>query len=224
MYPTNWKSFSLKFSTFYFNLNPNCGLYLPHLLYNTIYTFIKLFLCIICHFDLEFIKISVKTMTKIEFKPIGTIHSPFKDLDGMPIQPVGARGIKGEIKLNKKYKDGLKDLEGFSHIILIYFFHLSSGYSLEVKPFLDTEKRGIFATRAPKRPNPIGVSVVRLEKIEGTKIYISDVDIADGTPLLDIKPYIPNFDKHDDDDIKIGWFENKHHKAVEKKSDRRFLD
>ena len=170
------------------------------------------------------LKISVKTMTKIEFKPIGIIHSPFNDLEGMPIQPVGARGIKGKIILNDEHKDGLKDLEGFSHIILIYHLHLSRGYSLKVKPFLDTEKRGIFATRAPKRPNPIGMSVVRLEKIEGAELYISDVDIVDGTPLLDIKPYIPNFDKHNDDEIKIGWFEDKHHEAVDKKSDRRFLD
>ncbi len=163
-------------------------------------------------------------MTEIEFKSIGTIHSQFKDLEGMPIQPVGARGIKGKININDEYKDGLKDLDGFSHIILIYYLHLSKGYSLHVKPFLDTEERGVFATRAPKRPNPIGMSVVRLEKIEGTTIYISDVDIIDGTPLLDIKPYIPNFDKQDEDEIKIGWFENKHHNVVDKKSDRRFLD
>jgi len=101
--------------------------------------------------------------------------------------------------------------------------HLSKGYSLNVKPFLDNEKRGIFATRAPKRPNPIGMSVVRLEKIKDNIIYIEDVDIVDGTPLLDIKPYIPHFDRNKDDDIVIGWFENKHHEAVEKKSDGRFL-
>ncbi len=163
-------------------------------------------------------------MSTVEFNSIGIIRSPFKSLDGMPIQPIGARGIKGKIELNEEYKDGLKDLDGFSHIILIYHLHLSKGHSLEVKPFLDTQKRGIFATRAPKRPNAIGLSVVRLEKIEGTKIYISDVDIVDGTPLLDIKPYIPNFDKHNDDEIIIGWFEDKHHNAVDKKSDRRFLD
>ncbi len=91
-------------------------------------------------------------------------------------------GLKVKYTLIIEYKDGLKDLEGFSHIILIYHLHLSNGYSLEVKPFLDTEKRGIFATRAPKRPNPIGMSVVRLEKIEGNIIYISDVDVVDGTP------------------------------------------
>ena len=163
-------------------------------------------------------------MTKIEFKSIGIIHSPFKNLEGMPIQPIGARGIKGEINLNNEYKDGLKDLEGFSHIILIYHLHLSKGHQLTVKPFLDNEKRGIFATRAPKRPNPIGISVVRLEKINGSKLYISDVDIVDGTPLLDIKPYVPNFDRHNGDEIKIGWFEDKHHNAINKKSDRRFIE
>ncbi len=162
-------------------------------------------------------------MKTIEFKSIGTIHSPFKDLEGMPIQPVGAREIKGEIVINDEYKDGLKDLDGFSHIILIYHLHLSKEYKLEVKPFLDTEKRGIFATRAPNRPNPIGISVVRLEKIEGNKIYISDVDMVDGTPLLDIKPYIPHFDKNKDDKLTIGWFEEKKHDVVNKKSDRRFM-
>ncbi|MFZ0442120.1 MAG: tRNA (N6-threonylcarbamoyladenosine(37)-N6)-methyltransferase TrmO [Methanobacterium sp.] len=163
-------------------------------------------------------------MTTIEFNSIGTIHSPFKDLEGMPIQPIGARGIKGEIHLNEKYKDGLKDLEGFSHIILIYYLHLSKDYKLEVKPFLDTQKRGVFATRAPKRPNPIGMSVVRLNKIYGSTIFISDVDIVDGTPLLDIKPYVPHFDKQEEDKITIGWFESKYHEAVDKKSDRRFID
>jgi tRNA (adenine37-N6)-methyltransferase len=163
-------------------------------------------------------------MTTIEFNSIGTIHSPFKDLEGMPIQPIGAIGIKGEIHLNEEYKDGLKDLEGFSHIILIYHLHLIKDYQLEVKPFLDTQKRGIFATRAPKRPNPIGMSVVRLNKIYGSTIFISDVDIVDGTPLLDIKPYVPHFDKQEDDEITIGWFESKYHEAVDKKSDRRFID
>jgi tRNA-Thr(GGU) m(6)t(6)A37 methyltransferase TsaA len=163
-------------------------------------------------------------MNTIKFKSIGTIHSPFKDLEGMPIQPIGARGIKGEININPEYNGGLKDLEGFSHIILIYHLHLSKGHLLEVKPFLDTEKRGIFATRAPKRPNPIGLSVVKLEKIEENTIHIFNVDIVDGTPLLDIKPYIPHFDKHPDDDITIGWFEDKYNDASSKKSDGRFKE
>ncbi len=163
-------------------------------------------------------------MKTIEFKSIGTIYTPFNDLEGMPIQPIGARGVKGKIELYKEYTDGLKDLDGFSHIILIYHLHLCTGYSLEVKPFLDTEKRGIFATRSPKRPNQIGISVVRLEKIMGSTLYIHDVDMVDGTPLLDIKPYIPHFDKHEEDDVSIGWFEDKHHEASNKRSDRRFID
>ena len=161
-------------------------------------------------------------MKTINFKSIGKIHSQFKNLEGMPIQPIRARGIKGEIHLYEEYEEGLRDLIGFSHIILIYHFHLSDGYSLRVKPFIDNIKRGVFATRAPKRPNPIGISVVRLENIEGNKIYISDVDIIDGTPLLDIKPYIPNFDNWDDE-YKFGWLEEKQHKAVDKRSDRSFI-
>lgn len=159
----------------------------------------------------------------VVFNPIGIIYSPFKSIEGMPIQPVGARNIKGQIHLKKEYEGGLKDIEGFSHIILIYHFHLSKGYALEVKPFLDNIKHGIFATRAPRRPNPIGLSVVSIDKLDGNIIYISGVDIVDGTPLLDIKPYIPYLDKFDDEKLKLGWFEDKHEEAVNKKSDRRFL-
>ena len=163
-------------------------------------------------------------MNSVKYEPIGIIHSPYQDLHGMPIQPIGAQGVKGKIELKSEYIEGLKDLEGFSHIILLYHLHLCNGHSLKVKPFLDTEKRGIFATRAPKRPNPIGLSVVRLEKIEGNIIHISNVDIVDGTPLLDIKPYIPHFDKNEDETIAIGWFEDKHHEANSKRSDKRFVD
>ena len=161
---------------------------------------------------------------KIIYRPIGIIHSPFKDLEGMPIQPVGAKDIKGEIHIKEEFKEGLKDLEGFSHIVLIYHLHLSKGFNLHVKPFLDTVKRGVFATRAPRRPNPIGMSVVCLERIEGSKIIISNVDIVDGTPLLDIKPYIPNFDKCKGEKVRIGWFEDKHEEAHNIRSDDRFKD
>jgi tRNA (adenine37-N6)-methyltransferase len=139
----------------------------------------------------------------------------------MPLQPTGAIGVKGQIKVNENYKDGLKDLEGFSHIILIYHFHLCNGYSLDVETFSDN-KRGIFATRVPKRPNPIGLSVVKLEKIEGNIINISNLDMVDGTPLLDIKPYIPQFDKYEE--VCLGWFEDKDHHAKTKNSDKRFVD
>lgn len=160
----------------------------------------------------------------VTYHPIGIIHSPFKDPEGMPIQPIGAKGIKGYIQLKGEYKEGLKDLEGFSHIILIYHFHLCKGHQLHVKPFLDNTERGIFATRAPKRPNPIGMSVVSLDGIEDSKINISNMDIVDGTPLLDMKPYIPHFDKGEYEKVCIGWFEDKHEEANDKKSDNRFVD
>lgn len=159
-------------------------------------------------------------MKKIVYEPIGVIHSPFRDTKGMPIQPSGARGIKGAIELYPEYTEGLKDIEGFSHIILIYHFHLSKGYSLKVKPFMDENLRGIFATRAPMRPNPIGISVVRLVKIEGAVLQIEDVDIVDGTPLLDIKPYVPEFDVHEVE--KIGWLSKKAGRVSKMKSDERF--
>ena len=159
-------------------------------------------------------------MEIIQYRPIGIIHSPFKDRSGMPIQPLGAKGISGTIDLDAEYADGLNDLQGFSHIILIYDFHKSEGYSLQVKPFLDDTPRGLFATRAPRRPNSIGISVVQLEKIEGTTIHISNVDILDGTPLLDIKPYVPNFDGAEN--IRTGWLEDKSMRATDKESDGRF--
>jgi tRNA-Thr(GGU) m(6)t(6)A37 methyltransferase TsaA len=160
-------------------------------------------------------------LKEIHYKPIGVIHSPFKDPKGTPIQPIGARGIQGTVDVQPEYEEGLKDLGGFSHVILLYHFHQISGHDvLHVKPFLDDTPRGVFATRAPRRPNPIGISVVRLEKREGTRLYISNVDILDGTPLLDIKPYVPDFDR--EADIRIGWLTNKTHQAVRKKSDDRF--
>ena len=162
-------------------------------------------------------------MNIIEYKPIGIIRSPFKELEGMPIQPAGACGINGEIHIIEEYKEGLLDLEEFSHIILLYHFHLSNGYFLKVKPFLDDKRHGVFATRAPKRPNPIGLSVVGLEKVEDNIIHISNVDIVDGTPLLDIKPYIPHLNSVSEENLCIGWFEDKHHEATNKKSDNRFI-
>ena len=104
-------------------------------------------------------------MNVIEYKPIGTIHTPFKSVEGMPIQPSAAKGDKGKLDIDSQFMEGLKDLDGFSHIILIYHLHLSEGYSLSVTPFLDTALHGVFATRAPRRPNPIGISVVLLEKM-----------------------------------------------------------
>jgi len=140
----------------------------------------------------------------------------------MPIQPSGGKGIQGAIELYTEYVEGLQDLEGFSHIILIYHFHLSERYSLKVKPFMDENLRGIFSTRAPRRPNPIGISVVGLKEIEGNILHIEDVDIVDGTPLLDIKPYVPEFDITE---VKrTGWLSKKADKVHKFKSDKRFQE
>lgn len=146
-------------------------------------------------------------MKEIRYKQIGIIRSPFKYTKGMPIQPAGAEGIRGTVEIFSEYCTGLKDIGGFSHIILIYHFHLASGYSLEARPFLDDETRGIFAMRGPARPNPIGISVVRLIKVEKCTLHIEDVDILDGTPLLDIKPYVPDFDCRPAE--RIGWLNGK---------------
>lgn len=156
----------------------------------------------------------------IAFESIGLIRTPFTSLEGMPIQPKAATGIKGKVILDKAFESGLADLEGFSHIILIYYLHKSDGFELKVIPFLDTTPRGIFSTRAPKRPNAIGMSVVRLTSIEENTLFIENVDMLDGTPLLDIKPYVPEFDTHEAD--KRGWVGDKTKDLSKIKSDKRF--
>lgn len=158
-------------------------------------------------------------MSNITYRPIGVIHTPFKEPKGTPIQPTGAKDIEGTIQIDPEYREGLKDLEGFSHIILLYHFHLAEGYSLQVKPYLDNEVRGMFATRIPGRPNPIGLSIVRLAGVEGCTLHIRDVDIVDGTPLLDIKPYVPAFDLRETD--RIGWLADKARNVGHTKSDGR---
>ena len=157
---------------------------------------------------------------KIEYRPIGLIHTPFTERQGMPIQPSRGRGVRGTVEVAPEFADGLADLDGFSHVVLIYHFHRSQGFDLRVTPFLDTEKRGLFATRAPRRPNAIGLSVVRLLGIEGNRIEVQDLDILDGTPLLDIKPYVPEFDHRTE--VCEGWLEGVKNRRVD--SDDRFAD
>ncbi len=159
-------------------------------------------------------------MTTISYQPIGIIHSPFEGIEKVPIQPTAAVGISGMVKVFAEFADGLKDLGGFSHVILLYQFHRVTQARLTVVPFLDDEPRGVFATRAPSRPNPIGLSIVRLLGIEGNVLHIENVDIVDGTPLLDIKPYVPEFDHHKVE--RTGWLENAGENIKEKRSDDRF--
>lgn len=156
----------------------------------------------------------------ITYQPIGIVHSPFQDTKNVPIQPAAAQGVRGTVEVFDPFLAGLKDLDGFSHIFLLYHMHRASQTRLVVVPFLDREPRGVFATRAPSRPNPIGLSVVRLLGIEGTTLQIENVDVVDGTPLLDIKPYIPPFDHQPAE--RTGWFTESRETLGEKRSDDRF--
>jgi tRNA-Thr(GGU) m(6)t(6)A37 methyltransferase TsaA len=128
--------------------------------------------------------------------------------------------VNGTVEVFDEFRAGLKDLDGFSHIILLYVFHRSKGYNLQVIPFMDITSRGVFATRAPKRPNPIGISVVQLDRIENGILHVRNIDILDGTPLLDIKPYVPEFDSPPK--VRTGWITNPKDKASTRKSDDRF--
>ena len=143
-------------------------------------------------------------MGQITYEPIGVIHTPFKEQANTPIQGVFAPDSKGEVEVFPQYLDGLNDITGFSHLILIYHFHLANGYSLLTKPFLDNESKGIFSIRHFERPNNIGLSVVRLYSVRGNILEIGEVDIVDGTPLLDIKPYVPDFDNRKN--VMVGWY------------------
>jgi len=157
---------------------------------------------------------------QITYEPIGTIHSPFRTLEEMPIQPTSEASQPGMVEIYPQFTDGLRDLAGFSHIYLIYHLHRIVRAKLTVRPFLDTQQRGLFATRAPCRPNPIGLSLVQLERIEENRLHIARLDILDWTPLLDIKPYIPEFEPQED--VRIGWVEQARGKMTNRKSDRRF--
>jgi len=145
----------------------------------------------------------------IKMKPIGIIHSPYKTAEALPIQGRFKNNVEAWVELKKEYVKGLKDLDGFSHAILIYYFHKSNKEELEGKPFLEKNKHGIFAIRSPHRPNHIGISTVKIKNIKGNKIYFTQVDMIDGTPLLDIKPYVKYFDNREN--VVSGWID-KHFK------------
>lgn len=162
----------------------------------------------------------MRDFVEVHYSPIGTIRSPFSDVANMPIQTTAAAGVEGAIEIEQKYVEGLKDLDGFSHIVVLYHFHEVSAPRLTVIPFLDTQPRGVFSTRAPTRPNPIGLSVVKLVGIEENVLRIENVDMLDGTPVLDIKPYIPALEPENVD--RIGWLAGVVDKAKETRSDARF--
>ncbi len=160
----------------------------------------------------------------INLQQIATIKSPFCDLKNMPVQPRGAKDTYATIEFKDEFSEGLKDLDGFSHVYLIYYFHKIDEHKLSVIPFNDKTNtpRGVFSTRTPMHPNSIGLSVVELISVKENIVTIKGVDILDGTPLLDIKPYIENFDKVDGE-IKSGWMKSSSDEVRTMRSDERFV-
>lgn len=160
--------------------------------------------------------------TTVTLPCIGVVISPFKDLENMPIQPVGAKDVEGKVQIMPQYREGLKDLEGFSHIYLLYHFHRAPKMKLLVTPYMDTEEHGVFATRSPLRPSHLGMSVVELLGVEGNELLIRGVDILDGTPVIDVKPYMPQFDNRDN--VRTGWMQKDGDAVASARSDRRFAE
>lgn len=156
----------------------------------------------------------------IKMNPIGYIYTPFESVENMPIQPAGAEGVEGRLVVKPEYVEGLADIEEFSHIMLLYYLHQIKDPQLTVVPFLDNQPHGIFATRSPKRPNQIGISVVKLTRVEQDTLYIKNIDVLNETPVLDIKPYFIDFDHHDA--CRFGWYEKAMGKVKEARSDKRF--
>jgi tRNA (adenine37-N6)-methyltransferase len=154
--------------------------------------------------------------------PIGVLRTPYPEPAGAPIQPVGARGTRSRAELEPRFAEALADLTGFSHLVLLYHFHQATGWDPLVTPFLDGDPRGLFATRAPRRPNPIGMSVVRLDGVAGSVLHLLDLDCVDGTPLLDIKPFVPAFDLPHGE-VRVGWLAGREESAAQARADERFL-
>ena len=151
---------------------------------------------------------------------IGTIRTPFTTLTDMPIQPKGAAEVEGRIILESRFEKGLQDLDGFSHIYLLYHFHKADRTELTVVPFMDTQSRGVFSTRSPLRPNHIGLSIVELVTTEANIVHVRGIDVLDQTPLLDIKPYIDKFDQVEQS--RSGWMTAGEEEVSSKRSDTRF--
>ncbi len=144
-------------------------------------------------------------MDKIIVNPIGVINTPYKDQDNIPIQGCFKENVEGVCVIDNNYLEGLCDLDGFSHAILIYHFHKVMDEKIMAKPYLESVKHGIFSIRSPYRPNKIGISVVKIKRIVANKLFFSEVDMLDGTPLIDIKPFVKHFDNRED--VKSGWID-----------------
>ena len=160
---------------------------------------------------------------EVRYRPIGVVRSPHREPRGTPIQPAGARGVRGRVELDPALEPALQDLEGFSHVILLYHCHRAGAPQLRVAPYLDEESHGLLATRAPSRPNSIGLSVVRLVAVRGPVLEVEDVDVLDGTPLLDLKPFVPAFDVPPGP-VRTGWLEDRLADVESRTADDRFHD
>ena len=156
----------------------------------------------------------------ITYSPVGIVRSPFTRFEGMPLQSVAAGEALAQVEIRAELRAGLRDLDGFSHLHLITHLHRGAPGGLEVVPFLDDTVRGIFATRSPRHPNPIGLSIVRLIAVSGSSLEISGVDLLDGTPVLDIKPYVPTFDCVTAE--RVGWLQSAAQRVHQVKADGRF--
>jgi tRNA-Thr(GGU) m(6)t(6)A37 methyltransferase TsaA len=159
-------------------------------------------------------------METIQYTPIGVVHSPFREEEGMPIQSIVAENVIGAIELEPAYTPGLQDIEAFSHLFLLCHLHRASKRALIVTPFLDEQPHGVFATRSPKRPNPISLSIVGLLGVEGCLLHVEGLDLIDGTPVLDIKPYVPRFDVRETE--QIGWYATRLDHLDQVRADGRF--
>jgi tRNA (adenine37-N6)-methyltransferase len=156
----------------------------------------------------------------VTYTPIGVVRSPYSGLDGMPLQTVAAAEVEATIELDARVHGALRDLDGFSHLWLIAHLHTVDGWTPEVVPFLDTQPRGVLATRSPRHPNPIGLSLVELIAVGRGVLRIRGIDLLDGTPVLDIKPFVPLFDARED--VRTGWFDSAAQRVHAVRSDRRY--
>ncbi|MDP9293461.1 MAG: tRNA (N6-threonylcarbamoyladenosine(37)-N6)-methyltransferase TrmO [Actinomycetota bacterium] len=159
-------------------------------------------------------------MGPIAYIPIGVLRSPYSALDGMPLQTVATPEVEARVELDPSVHGALRDLDGFSHLWLLAHLHTVDGWSAEVVPFLDTVPRGLLATRSPRRPNPIGLSLVELVRVDAGVLHVRGIDLLDGTPILDVKPYVPLFDVRED--ARAGWFEQAGPRVHHVRSDRRY--